>query len=236
MKSTRNIKTNQDGFSGVELVLVVLVVVLIAAAGYLVYRNHHTSNINKIVSVQGNSTKSSSNTISSSSTNGWKTYELTYEKLKFKYPSTWTVTNLNQGTGQYDNVWFRGPNLSVKILEEGNNICSPSGSSESVFPVLDSSTSFTFAGQPEYLSFYHNGITNASNKGEIIIVGVSADQTGYHCVPAKNDIMGSSSDIQAYLQFYSENGIGQTISYPMTALSSNQNYLDFKLLLQSMSY
>lgn len=38
---TRYLKRNQHGFSGVELVLIILVIVLLGAAGWFVYKNQH---------------------------------------------------------------------------------------------------------------------------------------------------------------------------------------------------
>jgi len=80
---------NQDGFSAVETVLVIIVVVLIGVAGWLVYKNNHKKTENKTAT---NTTQTTTDTNKKTDPYaGWKTYTASEEKATFKYPSDWTV-------------------------------------------------------------------------------------------------------------------------------------------------
>jgi Tfp pilus assembly protein PilV len=81
---------NQRGFSAVESLLVLTIVILIGAVGYMVYKNHHKtsgSTNNSNVSVEATSPSNSPYT-------GWKIYTA-LSHISFKYPSNWTVTTSN---------------------------------------------------------------------------------------------------------------------------------------------
>ena len=88
-----NVHKNKDGFTVVETLLVVIVLVVIGVAGYFVVKRVH---------------KTSPSTSSSSSTNntaysGWKAYCDSGTKFCFKYPSNWKLTgesNSSVGTIQ----------------------------------------------------------------------------------------------------------------------------------------
>jgi Tfp pilus assembly major pilin PilA len=84
-------KNNQKGFSVLEAILIVVVVVLIGAVGYLVYKNHDRTTTVVIV------TKTVSKPAKSNSTKnkyaGWLQYCSSHEKACFKYPSTWLLQN-----------------------------------------------------------------------------------------------------------------------------------------------
>jgi uncharacterized protein (UPF0333 family) len=62
MKSNNKKLNNQSGFSSLELILVLVVLVLIGAVGYIVYKNHHKT----ITTVH--------NTLTSSDTSKWVLY------------------------------------------------------------------------------------------------------------------------------------------------------------------
>ncbi|HVC36235.1 MAG TPA: hypothetical protein VNE40_02210 [Candidatus Dormibacteraeota bacterium] len=92
------LKNNQSGFSAVEIVLVLAVVVLIGVVGWLVYRNHHkinTTAITTTTSAEPTTTTKSPTTTPVQPANpyaGWKTFSLSSLGLSFQYPSSWTVT------------------------------------------------------------------------------------------------------------------------------------------------
>jgi Tfp pilus assembly protein PilE len=90
----KKISKNQKGFSVVEAVLMLVIVVLIAVIGYMVYKNGNktkTSSSNTTVKTTQSSTSKS--TTATNPYAGWKQYCSSYEKSCFKYPSTWTFTN-----------------------------------------------------------------------------------------------------------------------------------------------
>ena len=77
------LQKNKDGFTVVEVLLVLILVVLIGFAGWYVYHTDHKTTAN---------TNTTSNTSTSSNVYaGWKTDTTSISGLSFKYPSTWTV-------------------------------------------------------------------------------------------------------------------------------------------------
>ena len=45
------LKTDEKGFGAVEAILIVIIIVLIGAVGYLVYKNNHKTVVTKVVTV-----------------------------------------------------------------------------------------------------------------------------------------------------------------------------------------
>jgi type II secretory pathway pseudopilin PulG len=78
---------NQNGFTAVEVVLVVLLVGALGIAGYFAYKNQHTTATKAVVVT----TKSAPAKTVASPYAGWKTYSSAYEGASFKYPSSWTL-------------------------------------------------------------------------------------------------------------------------------------------------
>ena len=117
----KKIKRNEQGFSVVEFVMILVIIVLIGAAGYLVYKNHHktstaaTTNTSATkpatsTSTKATTTKQASATQTStcpSLTNvaqvpsGWQTYTSSKYNYSISYPASWGVTNSN---GSVDNL------------------------------------------------------------------------------------------------------------------------------------
>lgn len=76
-------KTNQKGFSAVEVVLVLVVVGLIGVVGFTVYKNH-----NKTASSTANTnTPTQTKTAPADLYAGWQSYSDSH--VSFKYPSGW---------------------------------------------------------------------------------------------------------------------------------------------------
>jgi hypothetical protein len=77
-------KLTTDGFSVVELLIVIVVIVVIGGAGYLVMKHH-----NKNKSDTNKSTATTSSTVS------LKSFCDSTSNLCFKYPNTWTSSNVD---------------------------------------------------------------------------------------------------------------------------------------------
>ena len=77
----RKLQKNENGFSAVEIVLVLVIIVLIGAVGWLVYKDNHKNTTTSAKSTSA-STKSSTSTSTKTTTTpaatnpyaGWKTY------------------------------------------------------------------------------------------------------------------------------------------------------------------
>ncbi|HEY5152942.1 MAG TPA: hypothetical protein VII55_03125 [Candidatus Saccharimonadales bacterium] len=84
-----NLHKKETGFSAVETILILAIVALIGALGYMVYRNHNSAK----TSLVATTTKTAVNPYA-----GWKTYSSNGTSLK--YPANWIIgTDPNEGGG-----------------------------------------------------------------------------------------------------------------------------------------
>ncbi len=96
-----NIKTNQKGFTAVEGLLIVLILVVIGAVGYMVYRNDHNAKTTNTATktTVAKQTKATNNVT-------WETYSNQQGGFTYQYPSNWTnsVTEQPESYGSYSGV------------------------------------------------------------------------------------------------------------------------------------
>jgi Tfp pilus assembly protein PilE len=90
MNKTSN---NEKGFTLVEGLLIVLILVVIGAVGYMVYHNNHKVKTVSVSTTEGNKTVITKTVSTPSPYADWKSYTSSDEGLSFKYPSTWTAQN-----------------------------------------------------------------------------------------------------------------------------------------------
>ena len=85
------IRSDQSGFSAVEVVLVLVIVALVGVVGFMVYKNHHKSTgaTSSTSAKSGNTSKKTA----SDPYAGWNNYTDTAKLYSVKYPSDWTVSN-----------------------------------------------------------------------------------------------------------------------------------------------
>ena len=112
------LQKDQKGFSAVEVVLVLVIVALVGAIGFLVYKNQHKTKAAPVASTT--TTKSTTTTPTKTVTApdpyaGWKTYTSPLNSgLSFKYPADWQFPNPattipapnNQGGVENDSVVY----------------------------------------------------------------------------------------------------------------------------------
>jgi type II secretory pathway pseudopilin PulG len=137
-KISNNTNKNK-GFTLVEVLLLIVVLILVGGLGYLGFKQ-----VNK-----KSKTSSSSTTATTAKTAavdpyaGWKTGTLKYEKLSFKYPSNWNLVD-SSVTG-IDILKLISPTGSQIYLDAAF------GSSGTTAVVVDS-TPITFLGGRDYLN------------------------------------------------------------------------------------
>lgn len=102
-------KTNQKGFSVLEILIVVVVVGLLGAVGWLVYDRQKSKTSNQETNTQTSEQKSNTQIGEQKQESakqetkvvdpyeGWKTYADSKLSYSFKYPDTWSVTPINYG-------------------------------------------------------------------------------------------------------------------------------------------
>lgn len=88
-------KQNQQGFTLVETLLIILIVAVIGFGGYYVWHSQHTS---------------SSTTTKSTAPAGWKTYISTTDKFSTVYPATWTYT---ASSSKANTIYASDSNINV---------------------------------------------------------------------------------------------------------------------------
>ena len=144
----------QKGFSTVESVLALVIVVLIGTVGYIVYDNHITKTaVVPSTTVTNSSATPAKTTTAQNSYAGWQSYTLKYEKLSFKYPASWTAQDDSGSQGltpNADSVTLTSSDgFSVNINDGWN------GGGDSLNLATDSTVSVKFLNNPAYLVFSH---------------------------------------------------------------------------------
>jgi hypothetical protein len=90
--------SSEDGFSGLDIVLISALVIVIAVAGYFAY-----TNVTKAKPVATSSTVAKHSPTPGPSKSpdpfaGWKTGKLGTENVTFMYPPNWSLSDANSGT------------------------------------------------------------------------------------------------------------------------------------------
>lgn len=231
-------------------IMVLIFIVFLAASLYGVYAWQHkkTAQLQSQVSSLKSQVNKQSQTAKATSTpsptatdpySGWKSATLTYEKIKFKYPSDWTIKE--QSTAAND------PSTGNDYPMDSVSLTSPSGSV----------VSLNAGGMSEgdIVTFDKTPITFMGSSTNFLIVGIPAGESGK--APAQPD--------RGFIEFTSKNistSKSTTTCYPNTTkktcplydsftylpkgpyatpmsasqIESNPTFAQAKLILESMSY
>lgn len=175
---------DQKGFSPIETVMALVIVVLIAAVGYLVYQNQH-----KKVG-PGNPVTSSNKPTGHVAGPTEQRYYLDNKHVSYALPSDWEVANPDKNTAPPcgDAVTSNLPectsNATLVLKKEGYVNTDHFYATISVFPISDNTSSSDFFNQTG-----ENGLSG--NGTDLTINGISAYR--YAATPDPN-----SSDIWLY--------------------------------------
>jgi prepilin-type N-terminal cleavage/methylation domain-containing protein len=236
---------NEHGFSAVEVIMVLVIVGLICAVGFLVYKNH-----NKATTVSAvNTTKTTTTTPTKNAANpyaGWTTYTLKYEKASFKYPSSWQLKDSSFADskttgGGADVIKLTGSNgFEMSIADGGpNDYGFPLGGLTSV-----STDPVTFFSQQAYMNLAEAG---ASNTGVVDYINLTSTKTSLTDFPTDKNVVaptyqgGTTENKFLILMDYNANVDTSSANptYPHTSLTTVQkdtNYLEAKLIVSSFTY
>ena len=136
----------QAGFSAVEAMIIILVLAVVAGAGYLVYKNHHkTKTTTPPISSTTKTTMATKTATTADPYAGWKSYCDTATSGCFKYSSDWNDVML--GT----DVTALGGNKGETLTLEYNEPADANGSSgdfltKSISPVTIAGSSYDIVG------------------------------------------------------------------------------------------
>lgn len=229
------LKNNEKGFGGVVVLLIVVVVVLIGVIGYMVYKNNHKTTIVKTATITRTTSKKPTQKRSNDPYAGWKTYILPIEKMSFKYPSNWLLTNDPPAPTQ-DNIVIASSDGFNFIIEDGISNGGDPRPQDANMPIP-----VKFLGQSDYFVFGYARITNSPGYSNTNIdwgnlqinpkdeTSLLSDKTAV----GPNDTTGALN-----AKYFSISGNFGT-SPPSLTIKQAQSNEDFKnalLIIQSMHY
>lgn len=134
-------KSNQSGFTALDSLLIILIIVLIGSVGYLVYRTqpkvtttYKVRSNNSTVSVKKQTTRS---VVTSHTTNnpyqGWKTFCSAFGGLCLKYPTNWTFKQTLTKTVVAETDIINSPAGDLSINYYPNTGTGPTGDNSDVY-------------------------------------------------------------------------------------------------------
>jgi len=220
---------NSKGFTLVETLLVLLVVAVIGFGGYYVWQNQHKDET-KVSSTKAAVTKTETKSQSSDPYHGWKPYILPYEKLSFKYPSDWMLTN-EDATTFNDTVTIKAPSGLTVYMNTGvqEGIGTPS-------IVENLSWATTFDSAPATLIFTHGGSRLSPDMGKIggaVLVRSDSNRSGQK----DKNVIGCSgcNGVNGPEGSYMQISFGGK-EVTSDVVKTDQDYIKGKLIVESMHY
>jgi hypothetical protein len=222
-------QTNEDGFSAVEAILILIVVAIIGFAGWFVWHSQQATsktldaanNSSAASSSKQSTTSKPSNQTQSDPYAGWKSYTLANSKISFKYPSAWQLSD-SSGDGEHasDMVSLKGNNdfsLNITVSDTGHP-------GADYTPTVVTAQPVNFAGNQGYLDF----VSGTPSQDQSVVYSVALSQS-------KNDpfdVFQHNGNNILVEGTYKDGGNGQSAS----AATSDPNYANTKLLVESISY
>lgn len=231
-------KPDQTGFSIVELLLILVVIGIIVFTGWYVYQSQETAN-------KGYDSQSSAQDAPAvNQYAGWKTDSLTYEKMSFKYPSTWQISNTSKdeaatggtATPGADTVTLTSPSGLIVSIQTGE-----AGVNSSGVPIglLDSKPVTTLGGS-YYLVFYTNK-AQSTTEARGACLNKTSTPTGMPLIASKNiKTAGMESDSTEptanliCIRYPMEGNV--TPVKPVSAFEQDASYKDARLIIESLTY
>jgi hypothetical protein len=245
-------QTDQSGFSIIEALLILVAVCILGFTGWYVYHAKQASDQN--YSAVTNSTvptyknKTSTKAATAAKANpyaGWSTASLQYEKMSFKYPPSWQLSNTSkdeQATGGTatpgaDTAVLTSPNGLLVSLESG---VAGVGDSDGIDSVLPGAQHINTLGGSYYLDFYAHGPDNPT-VAQGACVDKSASASGIPYIASKNiqlaNIIAPASDIgNPAADLFCIQYKNVTAEQQDLTLEHDASYNDAKLIIESLAY
>jgi len=241
--------SDRTGFSVVEVLLIVVIIGILGFTGWFVYHSKQAADKNLTVS---NSTvptykkqvKATTSPTVSNPYAGWETATLKYEKLSFKYPSSWQISNtstpasatetVSPGTDQA--ILTSPTGLEVAINTGGTGI----GASDGIDSVQPGSQMIHTLGGTYYLDYYTNlqDSTSSTAAQAACLDKTATVKSGAPYIPSQNitytSVSGVSNEpaVDLVCMQYKKSVPEKTIS----TFEKDASYNDAKLIIESLTY
>jgi hypothetical protein len=235
-----NKRLNNSGFSVVETSLVIIIVFLLGAAGWLVYdRNHKPAQVVVATSNKTTSTTTTPKTTSSDPYTGWTSASLKYEQLSYKYPSNWTLKDYSTSSPKSaGNCVYPGVDDAILI--------SPSGSEVNLYAGFDCKgnaqvTSFgsvpiSTMGQNDYLVYMGDNVGSDPTMPSYACLSPTSSAASNVTYSSKNIFETSGTGTPNNFFCYSPYGTNSMHNQPISGIENSTDYSTAKLIFESMHY
>ncbi len=243
--------SKQLGFAHLVLPIIVAAVVVIGGTGIYVYHRDRRAKATTVNSSASSSGKTSTTTKTPTITDpyaGWTTASLQYEKMSFKYPSSWQISNTSkdeQATGGTatpgaDTALLTSPTGMVVSIATG---IAGIGDGDGIDSVLPGGQPISTLGGNYYLDFYTNtAISSTDAQGACLDKATTA--TGAPYIASKNirlaNIIAPAADVNnptadvVCIQYQQVNG--QTPEKAVSTFENDVSFNDAKLIIESLTY
>ncbi len=236
---------NKRGFTVIEALLIILVIAVVGFGGYYVWHTQHTSKTSTTTAATKPSTETTTATPNPYA--GWETATLQYEKITYKYPSDWTVTNYSGGPGCVtpgsDYIYLTSPSNEQVELRTGVSCIGDAGA-------VDYGTAIPISslGQNLYIVFenWAGDVSPGPTYPQFACLAMTSSPNTPLDFVSRNILINdttisnrTTNDSFCYYPYNQSAANTTNTSPPVESVSSIENSPDFttaKLIFESMHY
>lgn len=231
-------KLNHRGFSLPHLLLFIVILGLIGGTGWYVYNSNKKANKsldNASADTNLNLKKKAGDEKTEADPyEGWKTYTTKYEKMSFKYPSDLTLTDTSTATTNQDNVTpgmdkIKLTSASGFEISIQTGLYGIGGGCEEC--TIDFADPVSVAGANYFINYVNPGT------GKIRSITVSKTNDDFiGSIDGKTITISGTNNKAATLISGSFRSGDQIVEKPLAQYKADPCVVDFKKLIQSISY
>lgn len=233
-------KSNTSGFSALEALLILAVISIIGLVGWFVYYSQNKDDIKSNSQSESTIPASDKSPEAADPYDGWKAYVTKYDKLSFKYPSNWQLTD-STSTNDTDVTpgqdWIKLTSDSSLELSIITGSTSYDGGSSKVKTI--SSSPVMTMGKTNYLQFTSDKDVTTGG-----VVTTLNDLPKASSFPLAKNIQLSQAtksnpaitDMPEPFNLISLHYANSNDAYPVKKFQQDQNYKAAIKILESVSY
>lgn len=238
------IKADQKGFSVIEALLILVAIGILGFTGWFVYHTRQTAD--KDLS-SNNSTDPTYKKALADPYKDWKSASLKYEKMSFKYPSTWQITNTSKGEAGTGGTAMPGSDSAILISPTGLQVSVQTGevgfNSSGLLIGLPTSNPVNTLGGKYYLVYYTNKSQSTTEVRGACLSKEAAVSNDMPNIASKNITVAGMSDGSAVstanlicIDYPAPNSTSPVPVKPISAFEQDASYNDAKHIIESLTY